>query len=168
MEIISSLASAVGGGGVVGMLVVLLLRRALEGDRAERRLLAAKLDQLECEKIKKIEDKIDNHVAADQSPAILAALERIGKLDGKVDEHVAADKSQKVLAKLELLHGGMTVLQDKQLVVLERTAHQEARLAGISEWLRNINQDLSDHLKQHIGGGQPRRPHRQQGETNGN
>lgn len=102
-EMLFNVLTSTGCSGIVGLLIAWLVQRQLSADSAARKRLEEKVESLETEKLKKLEDKIDAHLLDDNPQAQLVEIRNltgaINKLSDKLD--LQSEQRQQMELRIE-------------------------------------------------------------------
>ena len=120
-----SLYSALAGAGLPSIACIILcwlVWRQLTSDSAARKRLEEKVNTLETEKIKRIESRLDGHIAG--------------------------DKSQELLTEMKHVNGNLESLMAQVSRALETNAAQAVDIANNKQNINNLREDLQTHIRE--------------------
>ena len=120
-----SLYSALAGAGLPSIVCIILcwlVWRQVTSDSAARKRLEEKVNDLETEKIKRIEHQLDRHIQE--------------------------DKSQELLTEMKHVNGNLEKLTTQVSRALETNAGQSRDIENNKQYITNLREDLQTHIRE--------------------
>ena len=120
-----SLYSALAGAGLPSIACIILcwlVWRQMVSDSAARKRLEEKVNELETEKFRRIETRLDRHISE--------------------------DKSQQILTQMNVINGTLEKLSAQISRVLESDAGQSRDIENNKQYISNLREDLQTHVRE--------------------